>query len=212
MGGRYNRFLPAPPASYPEFVQSHVSPWQAKYSLLPSCHHQFHPVGGQTGEVRTEFSGVSQLLPGSLTQCWGWSCDTHPSLCDTQPSLCDTHSSLRDTHSSLCETHLPHTPYHTISEQSLSSDLGPYDPVTQYLPSYSPPSSLQIPEVREWVKSALVIGQPHPSGSHIVLITFPNQTPCWTSTSTKLDFFSHFPRICFIRLSPLTVHPVCLLY
>ena len=142
--GRDNRFLPAPPASYPEFVQSHVSPWQAKYSLLPSCHHQFHPVGGQTGEVRTEISGVSQLLPGSLTKCWGWSCDTHPSLCDTQPSLCDTHSSLRDTHSSLCETHLPHTPYHTISEQSLSSDLGPYDPVTQYLPSYSPPSSLQM--------------------------------------------------------------------
>ena len=130
MSGRYNRFLPAPPASYPEFVQSHVSPWQAKYSLLPSCHHQFHPVGGQTGEVRTEISGVSQLLPGSLTKCWGWSCDTHPSLCDTQPSLCDTHSSLRDTHSSLCETHLPHTPYHTISEQSLSSDLGPYEPVS----------------------------------------------------------------------------------
>ena len=128
--GRDNRFLPAPTASYPEFVQSHVSPWQAKYSLLPSCHHQFHPVGGQTGEVRTEFSGVSQLLPGSLTKCWGWSCDTHPSLCDTQPSLCDTHSSLRDTHSSLCETHLPHTPYHTISEQSLSSDLGPYEPVS----------------------------------------------------------------------------------
>ena len=39
MSGRYNRFLPAPPASYPEFVQSHVSPWQAKYPLLPSCHH-----------------------------------------------------------------------------------------------------------------------------------------------------------------------------
>ena len=54
--GRDNRFLPAPPACCPEFVQSQS---QAKYILLSSCHHQSHPAGSQTGEVRTEISGVS---------------------------------------------------------------------------------------------------------------------------------------------------------
>ena len=54
--GRDNRFLPAPPTCCPEFVQSQS---QAKYILLSSCHHQSHPAGSQTGEVRTEISGVS---------------------------------------------------------------------------------------------------------------------------------------------------------
>ena len=52
-----------PPAMQSLYSHMSDSPWQAKYPLLPSCHHQFHPVGGQTGQVRTEFSGVSQLLP-----------------------------------------------------------------------------------------------------------------------------------------------------
>ena len=62
--GRDNRFLPAPPACCPEFVQSQS---QAKYILLSSCHHQSHPAGSQTGEVRTEISGVSLHHTGTAT-------------------------------------------------------------------------------------------------------------------------------------------------
>ena len=101
-----------------------------------------------------------------------------------------THIRHSATHIRHSVKHICHTHHTTQSLSNLWAQTS--DPMSQYLPSYSPPSSLQIPEEKEWVKSALVIGQPHPSGSHIVLITFPNQTPCWTSTSTKLEFFLHF--------------------